>query len=80
MRHQAITEATCHHPILVMKWGLMMTIAILATALEGAPVRARTLEESQDVAQQIRDKNQRHLDGKARIREAQEGRFWRNHL
>ncbi|ETW08250.1 hypothetical protein H310_00887 [Aphanomyces invadans] len=57
-----------------------MMVAALAMMTEAAPPRVRNLEESQDIAQQIREKNQRHLEGKARIRDAQEGRFWRNHL
>ncbi|RHY30241.1 hypothetical protein DYB32_004493 [Aphanomyces invadans] len=80
-------DATKHHhpsfgiPRRTMQWTLLaMMVAALAMMTEAAPPRVRNLEESQDIAQQIREKNQRHLEGKARIRDAQEGRFWRNHL
>ncbi len=70
-----------HQDNIRMKWGLLAALAIvMATTIDAAPGRALIVEESQEYSKQIREKNQRHLEGKARIRDAQEGRFWRNHL
>ncbi|KAF0687633.1 Aste57867_20617 [Aphanomyces stellatus] len=69
-----------------MKWTSMLVGATaLALVIESsdAYVKAKlggTAEERELYMQQVREKSQRYMADKAKIRDEQEGKFWKNQL